>query len=285
MGAGNPWLQRRVLSYAHQGGAWAWPSSTLFAMRNALKMGADALELDVHRTVDGHIVICHDATVDRTTDGTGAICDLTLAQVRALDAAYWFAGGADVTMGLGDHEYPYRGRAGSENEFKIATLAEVLETFPKTILNIDIKTPGAQSTEAVETVARLLEDFGRADDVIVTSFDDAVTASFHERAPHVPTSAGVGGTTLFVQALTTGDAPPSLDAVALQVPERYGSVVVVDRRLVDAAHTSSLAVHVWTVNDVESMGRLVELGVDGIITDLPEELSGVLEAMGARWMP
>ena len=100
----NPWMERRVLNYAHQGGAREGPSSTLFARRRALDDGAVALELDLHATADRQVVVCHDATVDRTTDGTGRIADLTVDAVQALDNAYWWVPGTvvDHTAGPDD---------------------------------------------------------------------------------------------------------------------------------------------------------------------------------------
>ena len=92
----NPWLDRRVLNWAHQGGAKEAPSSTLFAMRQAVANGADALELDVHMSRDGVLMVCHDATVNRTTDGSGAIADLTFDELRRLDNAYWWTPGTVV---------------------------------------------------------------------------------------------------------------------------------------------------------------------------------------------
>jgi len=272
-----------VLAYAHQGGAWEWPSSTLFAMRNAVAAGAQALELDVHATKDGHIVVCHDDTVDRTTDGSGPIASLTLAEVKALDSGYWFLPGQDPTHDRPPSNYPYRGRAASDPEFRIATLAEVLENFPDVILNLDIK----QSAPAVPpyelAVAELLAAYGRSEDVIVASFNDAVTQTFHGIAPDVPTSAGMAGTAAFVQAVVHGTEPPPLTAVAFQVPERYGRVALVDERFVETAHRHGVAVHVWTINDTESMERLLDFGVDGIITDVPTELVRLLRARDAAW--
>jgi glycerophosphoryl diester phosphodiesterase len=283
MSADNPWLDRRVLDYAHQGGAWEAPSSTLFAMRQAVAAGATGIELDVHATVDRHVVVCHDPTVDRTTDGSGAIADLTLAELRRLDPAYWFIPGADVTYDRPAADYPYRGRAGEDPEFRIATLAEVLEAFPGVLLNFDIK----QSAPAVEPyeqlVADLLAEHGRSDDVIVTSFDDAVTEKFSAFAPGVATSAGTTGTADFYRSVRAGTEPPPLSAAALQVPERFGEVVVVDEAFVVAAHRFGLAVHVWTVNDRQSMERLLDLGVDGIISDVPAELARVLAERGVAW--
>jgi glycerophosphoryl diester phosphodiesterase len=283
MGDPNPWLDRRVIAYAHQGGAWESPSSTLFAIRRAIERGATGIELDVHATADGELVVCHDSTVDRTTDGHGAIAALTLAQVRALDNAYWFAPGADVTPGLDAGEYPYRGRAPDDPEFRIATLDEVLEAFPGVVLNLDIKqtAPDVAPYEAV--LARALAAHERRDDVIVASFLDQALERFAALAPAVATSAGTLATAAFWQAVHEGRDVPSLRAVALQVPERHGGLVVVDERFVEAAHGAGLAVHVWTVNDEDAMERLADLGVDGIITDVPSDLVRVLAARGAAW--
>ncbi len=283
MADANPWLERRVLAYAHQGGAWSWPSSTLFAMRNAVAAGAQAIELDAHGTKDGQIVVCHDPTVDRTTNGTGAIADLTFAEVKALDSAYWFIPGADVTPDRPASDYPYRGLAERDPEFRIASLEEVLEAFPHVILNLDIKQSAPAVAPYEKAVADLLKRFGRSDDVIVTSFNDLTTQEFSKHSPDVPTSAGTAGTAAFYQAIHHGEAPPPASFVAFQVPERYGDITLVDRQFVDAAHAHGVAVHVWTVNDVESMERLVDLGVDGIISDLPPELMGVLNERGVAW--
>ena len=128
----NPWLDRRPLNYAHQGGAREAPSSTLHAMRQALSAGADGLELDLHVTADRHLVVCHDATVDRTTQGSGRISELTLAELQRLDNAYWWVPGSVVDHGAADGDYPLRGRAPADPYLRIATVVEVLEAFPHT---------------------------------------------------------------------------------------------------------------------------------------------------------
>ncbi len=272
-----------MIAYAHQGGAWESPSSTLHAIRAALAAGADAIELDVHASADGELVVSHDATVDRTTNGSGAIASLTLAELTALDNAYWWAPGADVSPGLDASSYPFRGRAPEERSFGIATLEEVLDEFPGVVLNLDIK----QTTPAVvpyeETLARTLRRFGRRDDVIVASFLDAATDAFSACAPEIPTSAGTSAVAAFYQAIRAGDQPPPMRHVALQVPLRFGDLPVVDERFVEVAHRSGLAVHVWTIEEENEMGQLCDLGVDGIITDLPTVLVRVLDARGVRW--
>ena len=271
------------MSYAHQGGAWESPSSTLFAIRRALAAGATAIELDVHATADGELVVCHDATVDRTTDGTGRIADLTLAQLKELDNAYWFVPGADVSPGRPAGDYPFRGRAATDPEFRIATLREVLEEFPGVVLNLDIKQTAPVVPPYEAALARLLAEYGRRDDVIVASFLDQATDSFAALAPGVATSAGTLATATFWQALHGGAELPAVPAVAFQVPESQGDLVVVDEAFVEAAHRQGVAVHVWTVNDEPSVLRLLDLGVDGIISDLPTMVSATLARAGAAW--
>ncbi len=279
----TPWLERRVIAYAHQGGAWESPSSTVHALEHALGAGATGIELDVHATADGELVVCHDATVDRTTAGTGAIASFTLEELRQMDFSYWWMPGADVTPGHPPADYPFRGRAPGDRSFGIATLREVLERFPGVVLNLDIKLTAPVVAPYEEALARLLAEYGRSDDVIVASFLDPATDAFRKYAPSVPTSAGTIATAEAWRAVQAGEAMPDIAAVAYQVPERQGDLVVVDERFVAAAHESGKAVHVWTVNDTESMERLADLGVDGIISDLPTTLCGVLASRGVIW--
>jgi len=283
MGDPSVWLQRRVIAYAHQGGAWEGPSSTLHTIGRALEAGATGIELDVHATADGELVVCHDATVDRTTASTGTTASHTLAELRAMDFSYWWIPGADITPGRPDVDYPFRGRAPADPAFGIATLREVLERFPSVLLNLDIKQTAPLVAPYEEALARLLAEHGRGDDVIVASFLDSATAAFRRHAPSVPTSAGTMATAEAWRAAQAGRALPEIPAVAYQVPERQGDLLVVDERFTAAAHRAGKAVHVWTVNDTESMERLLDVGVDGIISDLPTTLCGVLAARDAAW--
>ncbi len=274
------WLERRVLCYAHQGGAREGPSSTLWAMERALAAGADAIELDVHTTADGHLVVCHDPTVDATTNGSGRISAQTLAELRALDNAYSWAPGSVVATGLADHEYPLRGRAPQDPSLGIASLDEVLDAFPGVIVNLDIKERDPPYEEAV---ARCLRAHGRSDDVIVASFNDASTAAFRAVAPEFATSAGTLGVAEFWRAAHAGEPLTTVPYVALQVPVQTAGVTVCDDVLVAAAHRAGVAVHVWTVDDADEMARLIEMGVDGIITDVPSVAVEVITGAGARW--
>lgn len=287
MATPNPWLDRRVLNYAHQGGAKEEPSSTLHAMRTAIDNGATAIELDVHATRDGQLVVCHDPTVDRTTPASGAIADLTLEEVRRLDNSHWFAPstGEQVSHDQPEDAYPYRGLAPDDPSFGIATLVEVLEEFPDTFLNLDIKQTAPTVEPYEEALAMLLRRFGRRDDVIVASFLDQATDAFSGFAPEVSTSAGTMATAQFILALRDGGEPPPMRHHALQVPPRHGQTVIVDERFVSAAHDAGLAVHVWTIDDRDEMERLVDLGVDGIITDRPSLCTEVLAERYLTYRP
>ncbi|MGC8463098.1 MAG: glycerophosphodiester phosphodiesterase [Acidimicrobiales bacterium] len=282
---GGTWLERRVLAYAHQGGAWEGPSSTLYAIRHAVAVGATGIELDVHATADGHLVVSHDPTVDRTTNGTGDIATLTLEELQRLDNAYWWVAGADVTPGLPEDAYPFRGRAPEDRAFGVVTLEEVLDELRGVVLNLDIKRTAPVVEPYERALADLLHRFGRRDDVIVASFLDAATDAFSAYAPDIPTSAGTVAVAEFVRAVRAGEELPTLRHVALQVPASYGDVVIVDEQLVDAAHRSGLAVHVWTIEEAEDMEHLCNLGADGIITDRPSVLVDVLTRSGERWVP
>ena len=284
--AANPWLERRVLNYAHQGGAREAPSSTLYALRRGVEAGAHALELDVHATADGELVVCHDATVDRTTDGMGAIADMTLAEVQALDNAYWWVPGEVVAFGEDPSAYVFRGRAPDDREFGIATLRSVLEEFRGVFLNLDIKQTAPAVSPYEESLAALLRECGRTDDVIVASFHDAAVQAFHTVAPEISVSAGTFSVAQFWRAVQDGtpdDELPSGFFRAFQVPRVHEEHVVVDERFVSRAHERGIAVHVWTIDDPAEMALLLDLGVDGIMTDCPSTLSEVLTKRGVGW--
>ena len=281
----NPWLERRVLAYAHQGGAREGPSSTMAALRQAVAAGADALELDVHASADGELVVCHDATVDRTTDGTGAILQLTLAELRRLDNAYWWVPGEVVDHDAPPEAYVHRGKAPADPGYGVATLREVLEAFPGVYLNLDVKQTAPAVPPYEEALARLLGEFGRTDDVIVASFDDRATDAFSRHAPEVHTSAGTLATAEFWRAVQADEPAPPTRHVALQVPAAYGGVTVVDRRFVERAHEAGLAVHVWTIDGADEMGALVDRGVDGVMTDRPSVLVDLLRRRGTTVEP
>jgi glycerophosphoryl diester phosphodiesterase len=294
------WLERRVLNFAHQGGEFEAPSDTLYALTTAADKGADVLEVDVHATSDGEIVAIHDTTVDRTTDGSGRIDAMTLEEVQALDAAYWFVPGIgtcnpDFGCERAEEDYVLRGVATGDRpapdgfapeDFRIPTLREILATFPDRLVNIEIKRTAPDTVPYEQTVAELLDEFGRTDDVIVVSFSDLAIETFKLHAPDVDTAlalAEAGAFTLSSEGPLPGTPHPRY--VALQVPIEFDGVPVVDEDFVRDAHANGLAVHVWTVNDAATMQWLIDIGVDGIMTDRPTLLEGVLGRNHVKWNP
>lgn len=281
----NPWLQKPFLNIAHQGGAHEAPSNTLFAFKEAERLGYDVLELDVHATADRHLVVIHDTTVDRTTNGSGRIDSMTLAQVKTLDAAYWFSGGADVCKDNGC-TWPYRGMATGDvtpvagytaNDFKIPTLEEVLIEFPDMLINIEIKRTAPDTVPYEKELSDLLNAYERANDTIVVSFYDNATELFKVHNSSVSTATGTGETAAF-WASAQGPLPgaPNLRYHALQVPITFEGVTVVTQEFVERAHANGLAVHVWTINAHDEMCELIAWDVDGIMTDRPSVLESIL---------
>ncbi len=254
---------------AHQGGNHLWPDNTVYAFERAEALGVDMLEMDLHMSADGEIVVIHDDTVDRTTDGSGAIRDLTLAEIKALDAGYrWQSPSEDVRASYSE-AYPYRGTG-----ITVPTFTEVLERFPDMPLTVEIK----QADPPVgQVVCDLLADYDRLDDVLVASFSAAAMRDFRAACPDALTSASqdemIAFYVLYRLYLGPAYSPPF---AAVQVPVERFNLTLVSPRLVDAVHRRGAAVQVWTINDRAEMERLVTMGVDGLITDRPDLLLDVL---------
>jgi glycerophosphoryl diester phosphodiesterase len=285
-GAANPWLARTALNIAHQGGEIEAPSDTMYAFRTALDKGADVLEMDVHLSKDGHVVVMHDETVNRTTNGAGSVESMTLPQIKSLDAAYWFVPDRGTTYTGQPGDYALRGIATgavppppgySAADFTIPTLEEVLRAFPETLINVELKPTIGQTGKIELAVRDLLRRFGRTDDVIVVSFLDHSITLFKALAPEITTAPATVQVGAF-WAASQGALPgiPLPIHVALQVPEVFSGLPVMSKDFVDDAHRNALAVHVWTINDAAAMRRLLDWRVDGIMTDRPRLLEQIL---------
>jgi glycerophosphoryl diester phosphodiesterase len=277
----SQWLSRRVIAFAHQGGSFEGPSSTLAAISLALDVGATAIELDVHATKDRQLVVCHDSTIDRTTNAQGAIAQLTLSELSQLDNAYWWINGDVVSPGRPPDHYLLRGKAPKDRRYAIATLEEVATTFPGVLLNLDIKGTAPLVEPYEELLASELRRLSLDDRVIVASFHDDAIQAFRTFAPGVATSAATSETaTFYFSHLEEPVVPP---VAAFQVPPRFGEIDVVTESFLDVAHAAGIAVHVWTINDEVEMARLVDLGVDGLVSDRPSVLAALLDARGCAW--
>jgi len=251
-----------ILIMAHRGGQGLWPANTLFAFEQAVALGADILELDIQNTSDGMLVVRHDPTVDSTTNGYGLINSMSLGEIKKLDAGYrWTADGGET--------FPYRNK-----NITIPTLEEVLQTLPGARLNIDIK---PQDPDVVAPFCQLLAKYGKLDQVLVGSFHDDQLSSFRRICQGVLTAAGPWEVRLFygLNKLGLGSISP-LKAAAFQIPEYSGNIHVVDQRFIRGAHARGVQVHIWTVNKTDDMERLIDWGVDGLITDYPDRLMALL---------
>lgn len=284
--AQNPWLERRVLNIAHQGGEAENPSNTLYAFRRAVRDGADMLELDVGVSRDGEVVVLHDTTLERTTDGSGTVASRTLRQLRRLDAAYWFAGGKrPYARGLRASAYRFRGvatgsrlppRGFERADFRVPTLREVLRAFPRTPINVEVKgrTRAEKPAEYVrnaEAVAGVLRGSARRD-VIVVSFQQLAVDRFHALAPDVPVAPGIGGTANWL--LAGGSPGPGVVAFQLPITFRQGgeTLSITSPENVARAHRDGYAWHTWLSDDGDAPAvwrRLLGWCVDGVMTARP----------------
>lgn len=253
----HPWFRPddpEVLVIAHQGGDGLWPGNTLFAFERAAAAGCDVVELDVHLTADGVPVCIHDATVDARTDAAGEVGSFTLAELRELDGAYgWRPPGGD--------DAPYRGEG-----LAIPTLSEVFEALPGMRFLVELK----PALDDVEAVCEVVREHGMEESVMAGSFDSQLRA-FRDRCPAVATSTYRAEAVRFLLAnrlRLTATYDPAAHAIQVP-PERHG-IEILNERFVEGAHDRGLDVHAWTIDDPDEMERLVELGVDGLITDRPD---------------
>lgn len=255
-------IQTRPLVIAHQGGDGLWPGETMFAYQSAVDLGVDVLEMDIHITKDSVLVLMHDETVDRTTDGTGEIESMTLEDLKKLDAGYDWSSDDGVT-------FPYRGSG-----LTVATLEEVFTAFPNMHMTIEIK---KTNTSMAEPFCQLIREYHMQDKVLVASFHDERLKEFRAECPEVATSSAKNETTIFV-LMTKGFLSGFYSPVfhSLQVPEESGGITVMTESFVKASHARNLAVEPWTINDEETMRKFIAWGVDGIITDRPDIMMEVL---------
>lgn len=249
---------------AHRGGSRVAPENTMTAFRSAIEdWGADVLELDVRLTRDGEVVVIHDPTVDRTTDGTGPVSALSVAELRTLDAGARFVDPAGAAS--------FRGR-----DVRIPRFEDVLTAFPRTRLNVEAKEP-AVSLPLVDIIRR----HGAESRVLLA-------AQYERSRRPIRGYRGPWGASrhhvllFFLLHRLPGGGPYTPGADALQIPERWSGLRLLTPRLVHEAHRRNLPVHVWTVDVPDDMRRLIAMGVDGIQTDRPDLLADVLTDVAGR---
>jgi len=254
----TPLESDRTLNIAHRGASAAAPPNTLAAFEKAIELGADGIEFDVHFSADGVPVVIHDFTVDATTDGSGRVADLTLAQLKQLDAGTRF-------------DPAFTGE-------RIPTLDEVLEAVSgrrgwggELLLNIELKTTSPGDNGLERAVITLVEQHSLSRRVLFSSFNPFSLRRAKRIAPHIP--AGL----LYDQGLSL---PLRRAWLAFLAPHeaRHPHYKMVDARYMAWARRRGYRVNTWTVDDPAEMRRLVGLGVNGIITNVPDVLRSVLES-------
>lgn len=267
--APHPFFDEPLRNYAHRGGGRNAPEATLEAFAAAAENGAEALEMDVRLTADGALVVLHDDTVDRTTDGSGAVSGMTLEQVKRLNAGHRFPGPSGG--------FPYR-----DAPARVPTFREVAEAHPDHPFVVELKTEGT-----AEPLCRELRAAGREERALVGSFARPELERFRRACPGAATSAAFSEAAAFIVLSRlrleglyrtgeggAGEAPRGPDA--LLVSETNGPLTVVTPSFLAAARRLGLPVVVWTVNDPADMRRLLDQGVDGILTDDPKALHRLL---------
>jgi glycerophosphoryl diester phosphodiesterase len=239
--------------FGHRGAAGLAPENTLESFRRAVSEGAEYLELDLHSTRDGVPVVIHDSTLDRTTDGSGPVRERSFAELRGYDAGFRFEE---------ERRHPYRGRG-----IRVPALEELLDEMPEIPLNIELKQADPPIERAVTALLERKDALGR---VVLAAEDDAIMRRIRATAPGVATSASRGEILdFFARCFGKGFEAYASAARALQIPAQYEGIELVTPETLAAAHGVGLEVHVWTVNERDEMERLLRLGVDGVMSDLP----------------
>ncbi|MFC0301241.1 glycerophosphodiester phosphodiesterase [Virgibacillus soli] len=261
----------RPLVMAHQGGLDLAPSSTLEAFQNAANLGVDVIEFDLHITKDGHLVAIHDPTVDRTTDGTGRVNNLTLQEIKSLDAAAHFQ---DIN---GKYSFKDKG-------VKIPTLEEIFQAIPNMKWNIEIKDTNdpEQYRPIAEKLWKTMQKYNLENNVLIVSFDQDIIEMVQDVSGGKAVVAGgrqeVTKFVLLHKLRLNGLYRKNVDAI--EIPIQEGPINLMDKKLIRAANKQGIDVHYWTINDRNIMEQLLDLGADGIITDRPDILLDLLKKRG-----
>lgn len=243
----------RPLVFAHRGGSRLAPENTIAAFDRGLELGADGLELDVHLSRDGVLVVHHDATLDRTTNASGPIAALTAAELAQVDAAYHFGA---------EEGHPWRGRG-----IGVPTLREVLGRYPGIPIIIELKVNTIEMARAIVDDVRAA---GAGPRVCIGGFGLRVIKAVRRLDPELATGAAREEVRRVLYGSWLGLRPRRLPNQAFQVPERAGATRVVSPRFIRLAHALGAVVQIWTIDRAEDMRRLLDWGGDAITTDRPD---------------
>lgn len=278
----------RPVVLAHAGGENAHPHSTPFAYAEAVKGGVDVLDFDVRLTKDEVLVVFHDDTVDRTTNGTGRVDEMTWKELHALDAAHWFTLDCSACTDKPVGDYLLRGVRSGEvpppsgytpEDFAPARFEDIVEKYPQFVLNVEIKGGYPDAVPAAQELARILNRYKKLDSSIVTAFDDKLAEAFHEIQPSVAITPGLEAMTQYVLA----DVKLPADRKVVQIPPDYSGITVLTPELVTRAHADGLVLWIWPNErkweNESGYRKLLEMGVDGINAADPEVAVGAVEEL------
>ena len=255
----------RPVIIGHRGAAGSAPENSLASFQQALEEGAQILESDIHVTSDGFPILLHDSTVDRTTNGTGEAHQLSLSEIQALDASANFSAASGV-----------QAQTSFESPVRIPTLREAFEAFPNAAFNLEIK---GNSEALVKSVVSLAQEMKREDQTLLTAGEDKIQALLREERARTGAESALGASLadiLEVIRSAQEHRPPETDSMAIQVPSEFGGRPLITQELVDHCHQHQIEVHVWTINDAQEMRDLLDLGVDGLVTDVPARMAHLL---------
>jgi glycerophosphoryl diester phosphodiesterase len=252
-----PWL------VAHRGGSRLAPQNTLTAFDRAASLGADCIETDVRLSADGVVMVFHDEDTLALTGEPGTIEARTAGELAQLDAAFSFSDD-------GGRSFPLRGAG-----IRVPTLAEALRRYPRTRFNVDAK---SEDPALADALARVVREVRAEERVCVGSFFDAQAERLGALLPGVCRFLPQEAATRHVLAAKSGAAPVGLPGGydLADLPARMGELTVVDAPVLEHFHRLTIPVHVWTVDEEDEMRALLDLGVDGIVTDRPDVLARVL---------
>jgi poly(3-hydroxybutyrate) depolymerase/glycerophosphoryl diester phosphodiesterase len=270
----------RPIVLAHTAGEDEFPASTLFAFGESVKAGVDMLDLNINITADGELLVQHDDTVDRNTDGTGPVADMTFAEIQQLDGAYWFTEDCGACTDRPDDDYLYRGiRTGEQapppgytaDDFALPSLRQLVERFPDIPLNIEIKGSGDIARRTADELAKQLDELGRSEASVVASFDDEVVSYFHSVAPDVEVSPGLNVLTAYVLQRT-----PIPDGMRiLQLPPEYSGLQVITGQLVADTKASGYPIWVWpndrSLENLDAYRDFLSQGIEGLNINFPAQ--------------
>ncbi|OPL09656.1 MAG: hypothetical protein AVO33_06505 [delta proteobacterium ML8_F1] len=256
---------RLPLIFAHRGGRGLYPENTLAAFTGARDLGVDGVEFDLHLTKDAVVVVCHDPTIDRTSNGSGTIAEMTYDELKDYNYAYHFRDDEGDNPYLADPQ-------------SLPTLDQVLEVVGGMYLIIEIKEDGINGAHVADQVARKIREKGLLDRVLVSSFQDEIVDYIHRNYPDIKTSSGEKAITQYARltSLQLGYFYQATDA-AMSLPTTEYGVDLRKFNIIQGLKKRNMAAIYWTVNEAEEMQMLIDLKVDGIITDYPDVLKAIIK--------